>query len=183
MIGVLIGGAIGLLGATIPLVWAIRYDEFRDAKTRHLNYLAWIRGLRDEAAYLISCAGEIESGMTWTDQPPRVTLSTKRLNADFLCAARAEVIHHERSPAVFPLVTRAYRDAEHTNGMLDSLSEEAKAGYNPSLKRGGPPVSFQSAQQSVVGVRATLMELEKLCDEQQQIEHPPKLWCYLLPKA
>jgi hypothetical protein len=183
LIAAIIGGLIGLAGASIPLLWSIRYDAYRDTLANHLNYISWVRGLHDESKYLATCVEELETLTTWTTDPPKVTSSTKRLNVDFLASARTEIIHHERSPVIFPSLTHTIRDAVHTNEMLDDLESQAIAFTAPHIHRVGAPPLYISTKKSLEDIKVSLQELANICEEQTSFERRPILWRYLCGKS
>ncbi|MFA5994240.1 MAG: hypothetical protein WC823_04745 [Parcubacteria group bacterium] len=54
--------------------------------------------------------------------------TTKRLNEDYIKSLRFKLLEFENDITFLEVITNAFRDIEHTNGMLDRLEENFKPG-------------------------------------------------------
>jgi hypothetical protein len=98
----------------------------RDVAKEHAkdqkSYRGWLRALRAELHHVRGVIVEITGYVDGGDIP------TKRLNYDFIEEARLAIFKHEEDEDFHEILTTAYRDIVHTNGMLDRLE------HNPNLR-------------------------------------------------
>ena len=179
----IVGGAIAvvgaLAGATVPLIWALRYDRHRNSVAIHEQYLSWLRALKPECEHIVSCIDEIQPLYQSMLAGTSFVCPTKRLNSDFLASARLGIMNHARSSVLFPPLTKAYRDVVNMDDMMDrfeSAFPEAVCSGKPKEKLSGivgPTIA------SLSGVRASVTNLLNHVLEQQQLEsdNKPKLFC------
>jgi len=179
ILAALVGGAIGLLAASVPLLWSLHYERYKRALNSHRDYLAWLRGIIPECEFIITCIGQLLPVYQGMLQPgAQLVCPTKRLNSDFLAAARLGVMKHPRSVILFPLLTDAYRDVVHSNDMMTRFEDT----YQRVI--GTPNAAAQLAgilnptSQALPVARGKVEELRDLALEQQQLEidHVPTLW-------
>ena len=125
ILAALVGGAIGLVAASIPLLWGLHYERYKRALNAHRDYLAWLRGIIPECEFIIACIDQLLPTYQAMLQPgAQLVCPTKRLNSDFLAAARLGVMKHPRSIILFPRLTDAYRDVVHGNDMMGRFEDE-----------------------------------------------------------
>jgi len=171
ILAALVGGAIGLVAASIPLLWGLHYERYKRALNAHRDYLAWLRGIFPECEFIIACIDQLLPTYQAMLQPgAQLVCPTKRLNSDFLAAARLGVMKHPRSIILFPRLTDAYRDVVHGNDMMGRFEDR----YQRVI--GSPNAAAQLAgilnptSQALPVVRGKVVELRDLALEQQQLE-------------
>src|SRR5438094_4287249 len=120
--GALVGGLIGFISglavAVLSILWTYLRDQYGDALVTHREYLSWLRGLVPECELIIASIEELRPTYEGMLAGGNLRCPTRRLNLDFLAAARLGVMKHPRGCRLFPPLTRAYRDVVHTNDMM-----------------------------------------------------------------
>src|SRR5881392_313763 len=120
--GALVGGLIGFISglavAVLSILWTYRRDQYGDALATHREYLSWLRGLVPECELIVASIEELRPTYEGMLSGGDLRCPTRRLNSDFLAAARLGVMKHPRGCRLFPPLTRAYRDVVHTNDMM-----------------------------------------------------------------
>jgi hypothetical protein len=120
----LAGGGIAIFAAALTLIWTTYYDRYKRALGEHERYCNLMTALLVEIDYIDFCLKEVL-------EPLRENAAvTKRLNTDFLQTARLQLATISLSSDILGSVTRAFRDVEHCNGMLDR-HEDAYSNLDP----------------------------------------------------
>ena len=170
--------AVTVAAALIPVGWAWHYDRYRKSLDRHEQWVSWMTALKDEVGHQISSLQEMEGAFQQMLDRKQFGSVTKRFNDDLFQTARGQVIQHQRSPYVFPLLTRTYRDTAHTNAMLDrfeaSLLKDGDWGTDKISHAIG-----SSVRGSLQGVRATLEAMNSAIEEEESLFRAikPRLYC------
>ena len=173
----------------LAIVWSRIYDSYRRRIERHEDYLAWLRGLKIECLHVVECIKEIRDGEGGyiAIQKGKFSCPVKKLNHDFFQQARFSVIRHPRSCKLQEPLTKAFRDVEHTNSMMEIYAKtyERLIEKMESQKAGGVVVDTRAAIAGILGpvisslnsVEKTLESLRGLVEEQQTYENqnPPEL--------
>ena len=175
----------------LAVVWSRVYDSFRGRVAQHEDYLAWLRGLKIECEHIISCIKQVrdgEAGYAAVLELNQLGCPTKKLNHDLLQAARLAVIRHPRSCVLQELLTTAYRDVDHTNGMMDRYEQNYRRYFDLIKERKAEglniPEPFRELSgilkptiASLNGAQESLERLLKTVLEQQTLEsqNPPNL--------
>jgi len=183
IVGAIIGIIGSLLGACLPLIWAVRYNRFQGELEKHDQFLMWLRGIIPECEYIVVCVDELATPFVDTMAGRILACATKRLNSDFLEAARLGILKHPRGANVFLPLTTAYRNVTHTNEMMDRAEQElarARGSQNPHAIIGG---IFGSTIASLNVTRGSLTDLIALLREQEQltVDHPPQFALFSFP--
>jgi hypothetical protein len=161
--------AVTLGAALVPVAWAWHYDRYRKCLDAHDHWVSWITALKDEVNHQESSLEEMEGAFQQMLDRQQFGGVTKRFNDDLFKSARAQVIQHPRSPHIFTLLTRTYRDTAHTNAMLDRFEASL-------LKNGGDWATDRitcaigsSVRGSLQGVRATLNEMKQVLEQEEEL--------------
>lgn len=152
----IIGGLIGIFGSLLiffcNIWWTNHIDKIKNKK----NYLSWLKGMEAEINHLVNVLTELDGILE------KGNITTKRLNYDYIQSSRFKIIEFENDINFLEILTNAYRDIEHTNGMLDRLEY--------TFKPGDPFINNVIA--SLKGVRASIKKLkEKLDIKLKEIEN------------
>lgn len=176
--GAIVGGIIGFASALavagLSVVFSLRNEAYKRSLARHNAYISWLRGLIPECKFLLTCLDELQPAFFTGGQ---VAIPTKRFNADFLAAARIEMMKHPRSVILFPKLTAAYRNVAHTNEMMDRLERSSHELESSTLARFGFQGLFQNTAACFPATRASIEQLLAVAEEQIQLEaeYPPRL--------
>jgi len=159
--------AVTLGAAIVPVAWAWHYDRYRKSLDGHDHWVSWITALKDEVKHQIASLEEMEDAVQQMFERKQFGGVTKRFNDDLFKSARVQIIQHQRSPHIFPLLTRTYRDTAHTNAMLDRFEASL-------LKNGGDWATDRithaigsSVRGSLQGVRATLEAMRSSLEQEE----------------
>lgn len=181
VVGAIVGGVIGLLGASIPLGWSWISTRFEAAKAIHNTYTSWLRGLIPELEHLEGCVQEIKAPYDCMANGGNLVCPTKELNTDFLAQARVGIIGHPRAEILFRPLTEAYRDCIHTNDMMrrfEKKYQQATTSQNPRADLAGILIPTAVSCAGVLGsVRNALSNARE--QERLVTGSPPKLRQFL----
>ena len=180
--GALVGGLIGFISglavAVLSILWTYRRDQYGDALATHREYLSWLRGLVPECELIVASIEELRPTYEGMLSGGDLRCPTRRLNSDFLAAARLGVMKHPRGGHLFPRLTRAYRDVVHVNEMMSRF--ETRYGEVASFPNPREAIQgiLRPTTECMPGVRASVEALLAAAREQEQLEslHPPTVW-------
>ena len=173
----LLAAAAALAAAAVFVVFAFRHDHYRRAIDRYHEYLSWSRGLIPEGEFILETLERVRPVYDDMVNGGDLRCPTKRLNSDFLAAARLGVIRHPTGCRLFPPLARAYRDVAHTNDMMARFETAYIA-----LGEAGNPASIRGilvpTAQCVPGARGSVVALLETAREQEALEsdHPSTFW-------
>jgi hypothetical protein len=164
----------GIVGSAITWILTANHDRYKGELDEHHRYLHLMNALLNEIDYIHFCLNEFLEPLN-NAQRGQIAVITKRLNADFLQTARLLLATISSSSEIFPGVTRAFRDVEHCNGMLDRYENECKKEDTPSFPMrerlfqsgllGSTTSSLRSTIDSLAEVRARIEESKKRISE------------------
>jgi len=177
IIGALIGLISGLAVAGLSIIWTYRHDEYRRALSTHREYISWLRGLVPECELILLSIEELRPTYDDMIATGNLRCPTRRLNSDFLAAARLGVMKHPRGCRLFPPLTRAYRDVVHTNDMMARFEARYRETAGADQWREMEGILRPTAE-CMPGVRSSVESLLGAAREQEQLErdHPPTVW-------
>lgn len=157
-----------LIAAIVPIAWALHYDRYKKSLDEHQYWTAWITALKSEVTHQLSSLSEIDSAFQQMNARKQLGGVTKRFNDDLFETARKQIIQHQRSPHVFTLLTRTYRDVAHTNAMLDRF--EASVLKNGQWDQDELSHSIgSSVLGSLIGVRKTLTNMATALENEERL--------------
>lgn len=156
----IIGGAIGIISAIFTTIW---YNGHQALKAQCENYKAWCNGVKAEINHILKVIDEIDKILKEHGVP-----STKRLNYDYLEQARVKIIMYESDLVFLEILTNAYRDIVHTNGMLDRLEEDVSKHKN----------LIGNTQASIDGVRNSVKALNQGLDIKISAIRKPRWYAF-----
>ncbi len=110
----LFAAVVGALIGILPAFWI---GLLRERSREKKNYQAWLFGLSAELSHINKCIVEIEDVIQKGD------VSTKRMNSDFVKAARLRIFSYDKDTEFLEMLTNAYRDIVHTNDMLERFEK------------------------------------------------------------
>ncbi len=144
----IIGAVIGIVGSLLIFFLNDKKETEKIKANNHQKHLAWLKGIKAEINHLIKVIDEIYKILEDQNVP-----STKRLNYDYLQNARLKILEFDTDINFLEILTNAYRDIDHTNGMLDRLEQY---GLNCPF--------IENVKGSLIGAKNSVLSLNKTVD-------------------
>jgi uncharacterized membrane protein YgaE (UPF0421/DUF939 family) len=116
------GAIIGFVGSFLIFIISDALRNHQDKLKNKKKYHSWINGAKAEINHLLKVIAELKTTLN------RGVPTTKRLNEDYIKSLRFKLLEFENDITFLEVITNAFRDIEHTNGMLDRLEENFKPG-------------------------------------------------------
>jgi hypothetical protein len=178
IVGGLIGFISGLAVAALSILWTYRHDQYRRALVTHREYLSWLRGLVPECELIVSSIDELQPTYNGMLTSGDLRCPTRRLNSDFLAAARLGVMKHPRGSRLFAPLTRAYRDVVHTNEMMSRFETRYREVTGSANRWQEMQGILRPTAECMPGARASVEALLAAAREQEDLEsqRPPTVW-------
>lgn len=152
----IVGALIAIAGSLLIFFIAKSWEKQRDAEKKEQNYKSLLLGIKAEVNHILKVITELDSILT------EGIASTKRLNQDYLQSSRFKIIEFDSDLDFMEILTNAYRDIDHTNGMLDRLEFSLASGN----------FFIGNVRASLFGVQSSIKKLKESLDKKlEQFQH------------